>query len=117
MRSDSVSTSGNLERFSKDNTLVAQTTVTGTQSVDIDTNEGQPGYSVSGTLTMQDSINNKKLTVTGSDVVRSASCCRPSSGSITISSSGSSDDNVFKFGPECGDLELNGESVQLSECF
>jgi hypothetical protein len=112
----SISTSGRLEHFAKDGSLVAQLGSSGTQSVVINGSADAAGYRLDGALTVHDTLKGEALTVTGSDLTRTEACCRPSGGTLTITGSGR-DTDVWSFGPRCGDLELNGNSVTLSECF
>jgi hypothetical protein len=112
----SISTSGRLEHFAKDGSLVAQLGLSGTQSVVLNGSADAAGYRLDGALTVHDTLRGEALTLTGSDLTRTETCCRPSAGTLTITGS-ERDTDVWRFGPSCGDLELNGDSVTLSECF
>ena len=112
----SISTSGNLERYAKDGTLVAQAALTGTQGLVLTGSEETAGYRLDGALTLEDEINGQTLDVDGAGLTRTEACCHPTSGTITITGSGRNTD-VWRFGPDCGELDLNGDTVSLSECF
>jgi hypothetical protein len=110
----SVSSSGTLQRFASDGSLMVEATLSGTQNLTLD-EEDPDSYRLDGTLKLTDTTNARAVTIAGDDVLRIAGCCRPTDGTITVRSS-PGDTNTWRFGPSCGDLSLNGEKRDATVC-
>jgi hypothetical protein len=104
---------GQIERYAKDGTILAQTSVSGKQT--LTPLESTDGYRAAGTLTMRDPIDDETVRVTSDGVDRPESCCYPTSGSIELERS-DGDLDVLRFGPECNDVTLNSESITPHDC-
>jgi hypothetical protein len=104
---------GQVERFDEDGTALAQTSVSGKQT--LTPLESMDGYRASGTVTMHDPIDDETVRVTSDGVNRPDGCCYPTSGSIELERS-SGDLDVLRFGPDCNDVTLDSESITPRDC-
>lgn len=108
-----ISIEGQVERYAKDGDPVAQVTVSGKQTLTpLDTSGG---YRVSGSVTMRDAVKDESVRATSDGVSRPDGCCHPTSGSIELERS-NGDLDVLRFGPDCGDVSLNSESITVHDC-
>jgi hypothetical protein len=108
-----ISIEGQIERYDRDGSALAQTTVSGKQT--LTPLESADGYSASGTLTMRDPIDDETVRVTSDGVNRPDGCCYPTSGSIELERS-NGDLDVLRFGPNCNDVTLDSESITPRDC-
>lgn len=104
---------GQIERYAKDGSAIAQTSVSGKQT--LTPLESADGYRAAGTLTMRDPIDDETVRVTSDGVNRPDGCCYPTSGSIELERS-NGDLDVLRFGPDCNDVTLDSESITLHDC-
>lgn len=104
---------GQIERYAKDGEMLAQTSVSGKQT--LTPLESGDGYRASGTLTMRDPIDDETVRVTSDGVNRPDSCCYPTSGSIELERS-NGDLDVLRFGPKCNEVTLDSESITPGHC-
>jgi hypothetical protein len=104
---------GQMERYAEDGDMLAQTSVSGKQT--LTPLESGDGYRASGTLTMRDSIDDETVRVTSDGVDRPDGCCYPTSGSIELERS-NGDLDVLRFGPDCNDVTLDSESITPRDC-
>lgn len=104
---------GQIERYAKDGSTLAQTSVSGKQTLTpLDSSDG---YRASGSLTLHDSIDKETVRATSDGVNRPDGCCYPTSGSIELERS-NGDLDVLRFGPECNAVTLDSESITLHDC-
>jgi hypothetical protein len=87
--------------------------VTGSLSVVIDRSSGTPVRTVNGTVHAAYS-DGTTSSVTLTDVVRSASCPWPVSGTI-VRTAADGTTHTLVFGPSCGEATLDGSAVTLAE--
>jgi hypothetical protein len=104
---------GQIERYDKDGEPIARTTVSGKQT--LTPLDATGGYRVSGSVTMNDTVEDESVRATSDGVSRPDGCCHPTSGSIELERS-NGDLDVLRFGPDCGDVTLNSESITLRDC-
>lgn len=104
---------GQIERHAKDGDMLAQTSVSGKQT--LTPLASANGYRASGTLTMRDPIDDETVRVTSDGVNRTDGCCYPTSGSIELERS-NGDLDVLRFGPNCNDVTLDSESITPPDC-
>lgn len=104
---------GQIDRYAKDGDTLAQTSVSGKQT--LTPLESGNGYRASGTVTMRDPIDDETVRVTSDGVNRPDDCCHPTSGSIELERS-DGDLDVLRFGPECNDVTLDSEKITLHDC-
>jgi hypothetical protein len=105
---------GRIERYSPDGDPIMLATVRGTQTL-TPLLLANTGFSAEGTMTLQDTIGGRTIVASGTELTRSDGCCRPTSGTLQINGTGSSN-ALWSFGPECGDVSLNGNPVTVDEC-
>jgi hypothetical protein len=104
---------GQIDRYAKDGDTLAQTSVSGKQT--LTPLESADGYRASGALTMRDPIDDETVRVTSDGVNRPDDCCYPTSGSIELERS-NGDLDVLRFGPGCNDVTLDSEKITLHDC-
>jgi hypothetical protein len=104
---------GTVERHDDSGAMVAQSTLSGTQTL-VPLGAGN-GYRLSGTLTMHDAIAGQTRTGSSTDLTRTDGCCYPTSGVIEVKRT-SGDTDTWRFGPGCNDVSVNDERVTLDEC-
>jgi len=74
------------------------------------------GFRVDGTLMLDDSVTERSSTGNSTSLTRTEGCCYPTGGSIEVARSDGNDEN-WSFGPNCGDISVNGHRVTPKECF
>jgi len=104
---------GSVERYDEGGRLSAQTSANGSQTL-VPLSEGG-GYRMDGTLSVQDTLNERSLEAVGTGITRTDACCHPTSGEISIERSTGESAN-WSFGPSCGDVLLDGASTELADC-
>lgn len=111
----SASVDGRVERYDPDGELLMRITVRGTQTL-TPALLASAGYSVDGVLTFEDELESRTLQATANGLTRSDGCCRPTGGTVQVTGAEGSD--RWSFGPECGDISLNGATTTTNdECF
>jgi hypothetical protein len=78
---------------------------------------GNSGYTVDGTMMVKDK-NGATATVTTMGLTRGGGCCRPTGGSFTINRTGGSNpgQSTWTFGPSCGTVMRDNQTVSLPAC-
>lgn len=110
----SASVDGRVERYDPDGDLLMQIAVRGTQTL-TPALLASAGYSVDGVLTFEDELESRTLQATANGLTRSDGCCRPTGGTVQVTGAEGSD--RWSFGPECGEISLNGATTTNDECF
>src|SRR4051812_554532 len=78
--STAFNTTGEMQTFSADGTMISDLTYTGMDTV---TFSGNSSYSVDGTTTVQEKNGSASATINKQGLTRSSGCCRPTGGSAT----------------------------------
>ena len=109
-----VSSEGRIERYDEKGTALAKTSFTGAQMLTL--LPANAGFRVDGTLMLDDSVTERSSTGNSTSLTRTEGCCYPTGGSIEVARSDGTDEN-WSFGPNCGDISVNGHRVTPKECF
>jgi hypothetical protein len=116
----SITTNGTLQRYDSSNALVSNHKHSGTRTYMISRPNDVLTYVVNGTLMVQDLAGGSATTIMGNGITRTASCCRPTSGTLTVATTGNNKNNNrtanWTFGPSCGQATLNGSSTTFPAC-
>jgi hypothetical protein len=110
----SVTSQGQIERLDAKGTALANTQLSGSQTLTL--LPGTQGFSADGSLMLNDSVGMHLSTVTGTGLTRTESCCYPTAGSLDVARSGAADE-IWTFGPNCGDVTVNGRRITPQACF
>jgi hypothetical protein len=110
-----IKTNGELQFLDNAGTVVSDHTYMGDNNF---TFSGTSSYSVTGTTTVQEKTGGASATITRQSLTRSGSCCRPTSGTLTVNRMnglfpGQAD---WSFGPGCGQVMRNGTTAQMPAC-
>ena len=105
---------GRIERYDAQGAAVSNTTFSGDQTLTMSGTTG--GFQVDGALILEDSLADRSATVTSTDLSRAEGCCYPTSGSLVVVHGDGSETN-WSFGPNCGDITVDGRDVETDECF
>jgi hypothetical protein len=110
----SFTTNGSLQRYDASNALVANHNYNGSRNYTISRPNDVLTAVVNGALMVQDVAGGNPVTITGTGITRTASCCHPTAGTLAITR----DDTAanWTFGPSCGQATANGTSTTLSAC-
>jgi hypothetical protein len=102
-----LSTMGQLQTFAADGTEISDTSYTGTPTISF--GGSTSSYTEDGTFTTTSNlVSGAGATYNLMGVTRVSTCCRPVGGSVQVSrNSGAS--NTYTFGPNCGDVTLDGQ--------
>ena len=75
-------------------------------------------YTTDGMITLQDTADSTSTTLTAQGLNRSAACCRPTGGTLTIdrTTGSSSGTHTWTFGPSCGAMMFDGASISAPAC-
>jgi len=111
----SVNTTGELQLFNAQGSMLADHTYTGTRTFNF---SGNQSYKFSSMLTVQEKNGPAMATITSTDVTRSAGCCRPTAGTVNIDRTGGQlpGTATWTFGPSCGTVMRNAVTVTLPAC-
>jgi hypothetical protein len=106
---------GEIQFFNVAGTMVADLGYSGTDNF---TFNGTSSYSVDGNSTVQEKNGPATATITKTGLTRTAGCCRPTSGTVTINRTGGTlpGQATWTFGPSCGAITRNNTSVMLPAC-
>jgi hypothetical protein len=109
-------TSGEIQRFDSTGTMTSDRTYTGTRSFTAVSLANQ-SYTLGGTVDFTDKSGGT-ATVTGTDVMRDATCCKPVGGMLSVSRTGgaSPGTHTWTFSSTCGSATLDGNTVTLPDC-
>jgi hypothetical protein len=111
-----VATTGRVQFYAAGGALAADHIVKGTRSYTFSREAATSSYAVDGALAVQDAGRSATFTATAVGLTRTAGCCRPTSGTLTVVDPDSADSSTWTFGPACGALAVNGAAVDLPEC-
>jgi hypothetical protein len=75
-------------------------------------------YTTDGTITLQDAADSTSTTLTAQGLNRSASCCRPTGGTLTINRTAGANSGThnWMFGPSCGAMMFDGAAITAPAC-
>jgi hypothetical protein len=111
-----VATTGRAQLYDAGGALVADHIVKGTRSFTFSRKAETSSYAVDGALTVQDASRGATFTATAMGLTRTAGCCRPTGGTLTVVDAAGAGTNTWTFGPACGALAVNGTAVDLPAC-
>ncbi len=79
---------------------------------------GNQDLSVTGTMTVAEQTGGGMATLTQTGLMRTAGCCWPTGGSLTVDRTGGAKPGTttWDFGPNCAQARRNGGSVSLPAC-
>jgi hypothetical protein len=108
-------TTGELQIFNNANTMQADLTYTGMDTVTL---SGNSSYSVDGSTSVKEKNGPASATITKTGLTRSSGCCRPTAGSITVNRTGGphAGQATWTFGPSCGTVMRNNVTATLPAC-
>jgi hypothetical protein len=108
--------SGDIQRFDTSGSMTSDRTYSGTRTLSSLSLANQ-SYSVSGAVTMTDKSGGTG-TVTGTNLMRDTSCCKPVGGTLSVSRTGGSHNgsHSWTYSGTCGSAELDGKTVTLPSC-
>jgi hypothetical protein len=112
-----VTSNGRMQFYDSPGSLVADMAVDGTR-VFTNASDGQ-SYTTDGTVNIHgQGENTASGTLTGTGLVRSGTCCRPTGGTLVLSLTGGAQPgrHEFTFGASCGTATLDGSEVTLPAC-
>ena len=110
-----ITSNGQIQIFNSTGSLVSDHFFMGDNTF---TFSGNQSYSVSGTTTVDENAGDGRATITRSGLTRSAGCCRPTGGSITVNRTGgiAPGQHDWSFGPSCGTVTRDGTTATMPEC-
>ena len=75
-------------------------------------------YTTDGTIMLQDTADSTSTTLTAQGLNRSAACCRPTGGTLTIdrTTGNNAGTHTWTFGPSCGAMMFDGASISAPVC-
>jgi hypothetical protein len=109
------STNGEIQISDASGSTLGDLTYTGTDTVTL---SGNASYTVDGSTMVMDKNSNAMTSITKTGLTRSGGCCRPTSGSFMINRTGGANPEqaTWTFGPSCGAVMRNNQSVTLPAC-
>ncbi len=112
----SIQTNGEIQRFASGGSMTTDRTYTGTYMFSSISLANQ-SYTVGGMLNVTDKAGGT-ATVTGTNIARDTSCCRPTGGTLAVSRTGGSHagSHTWTFTSTCGSAMLDNKTVTLPAC-
>ena len=112
----SIMTNGEIQRVASGGSMTSDRTYTGTymfSSISL----ADQSYNVGGMLNVTDKAGGT-ATVTGTNIARGTSCCRPTGGTLAVSRMGGSHSgsHTWTFTSTCGSAMLDNKTVTLPAC-
>jgi hypothetical protein len=111
----SIKTDGEVQLFASGGNTLADRTYSGTRTF---TFSGNQSFTIDGAITSQDKVTSGTATLTGTGLVRSVNCCRPTGGTLVVNRSGGvlPGTHTWTFGPACGAASFDGTNITLPIC-
>jgi hypothetical protein len=111
-----LATSGEVQRLASSGTTTSDRTYTGMYTFSSISLADQ-SYTVDGTLNVTDKAGGT-ATLTGTNIARETSCCRPTGGTLAVSRTGGnhSGSHSWTFTSTCGSAMLDNKTVTLPAC-
>jgi hypothetical protein len=111
-----LATNGEVQRFASGGSMTTDRTFTGMYTFSSISLADQ-SYTVGGTLNVTDKAGGT-ATLTGTNIARETSCCRPTGGSLAVSRTGGSHSgsHTWTFTSTCGSAMLDNKTVTLPAC-
>jgi len=108
-----IQSNGQAQVYDSSNNLRADVTFQGIRNYAY--SASNKSYTVSGSITGKDNVTGGNTTLAGDGLTRTADCCRPTGGTLTITSSGgnAAGQHTVTFGPSCGSATFDGNAVTL----
>lgn len=112
----SINSNGELQRFDTAGTMISDHTSSGTRTITL--SPSSSSYTIDGTVNVTDKINGGTAVLTGTGITRTAGCCRPTGGTLTVSRTGGlhPGDHTWVFESTCGAATFDGTAVTLPAC-
>jgi len=113
----SITSSGRFQFYDNNNKLLTDQNYNGTRSYKFA--DTQQGYTVDGTLNLQDnSATGSTSTLNATGVTRTSDCCYPTAGTLSLNQTGGAmpGQHSFTFGPTCGATTQDSGSHTLPAC-
>ncbi len=113
----SIQTNGEIQRFASGGSMTSDRTYMGTYMFSSISLANQ-SYTVGGMLNVTDKSGGGTGTITGTNIMRETSCCRPTGGNLAVSRTGgnNSGSHSWTFTSTCGSAMLDGKTVTLPAC-
>jgi hypothetical protein len=111
-----IMSNGEVQRFASGGTMTTDRTFTGTQTFSSISLANQ-SYTLGGMLNITDKTGGT-ATMTGTNIIRDTSCCRPTGGTLAVSRTGGSHSgsHTWTFTSTCGSAMLDNKTVTLPAC-
>jgi hypothetical protein len=111
-----IMTNGEVQRFASGGTMTSDRTFTGTYNLSSISLSNQ-SYTLGGMLNVTDKAGGT-ATLTGTNLTRDTSCCRPTGGTLAVSRTGGghSGSHTWTFAATCGSAMLDNKTVTLPAC-
>lgn len=111
-----IETIGEVQRFDLGGAKITDRMYSGTQTLSSISLENK-SYTLGGTMIVTDE-SGATTTMTGTDLTRETSCCRPTGGTLSVSRMGGSHSgsHTWVFTPTCGSATLDNTTVTLPDC-
>jgi hypothetical protein len=111
-----LTTSAEVQRFANGGAMTSDRTYTGMYTFSSISLADQ-SYTVGGMLNVTDKAGGT-ATMTGTNIARETSCCRPTGGTLAVSRTGGSHSgsHSWTFTSTCGSAMLDGKNVTLPAC-
>ncbi|MES1164494.1 MAG: hypothetical protein ABUR63_01950 [Verrucomicrobiota bacterium] len=112
-----VSTNGEVQRFTSAGTMTSDRTYMGTQTYS-SVSLASGTYTVGGTLNVQDQQSGGSAVLTGTGLTQADGCCKPTGGTLSMTRTGgrSSGQHTWTFTGTCGSATLDGKTVTVPAC-
>jgi hypothetical protein len=113
----SIQSTGQAQVFDSSSNLRADLAVNGTRNYTF--SAANKSYTVSGTVTAQDSVTGGNITLAGDGINHTQDCCRPTAGTLTITSTGgkAAGQHVLTFSPTCGSGTFDNNNITFPACY
>ena len=111
-----LTTNGEVQRFASGGSMTSDRTFTGMYTFSSISLASQ-SYTVGGMLNVTDKAGGTAI-ITGTDLARDTSCCKPTGGSLAVSRTGGlhPGSHSWTFTSTCGSATLDGKTVTLPAC-
>jgi hypothetical protein len=106
-----ITTNGSLQRYDASMALVANHNYNGSRNYTISRPNNVLTVTVNGALSVQDVAGGAAVNISGTGITRTADCCRPTAGTLTLMRGDTS--ASWMFGPTCGQATVNGSATTL----
>ena len=111
-----LTTNGEVQRFASGGSMTSDRTFTGMYTISSISLVNQ-SYTVGGMLNVTDKAGGTAI-ITGTDLARDTSCCKPTGGTLAVSRTGGihPGSHSWTFTSTCGSATLDGKTITLPAC-